>query len=148
MKIYTVGHSNLSSARFLDLIKPFGIEVIADVRKIPYSRYATWTQKKRLLPLLESEGLEYLYLGKELGGKPREKITDFYDRERNPLFVVGIQKLIETASEKTTVIFCSEAKPGKCHRQTIIGRHLVNRGWEVLHILRDGSTIEQQPMLL
>jgi uncharacterized protein (DUF488 family) len=148
MKVYTIGHSNLTWESFLDLLKKHEIETVLDVRATPYSRYAPWSRKKKLFIALIEEEIEYVYLGNELGGKPFEKITDFYDRERNPLFVVGIQKLIDIARVKRTVILCAEAKPDRCHRQNIIGRHLVNRGWQVIHILRNGDSIEQQPMLL
>jgi uncharacterized protein (DUF488 family) len=148
MKIYTIGHSNLPYGKFLDMLIAYDIRVLADVRSHPYSRYAAWSRKKPLEQALSKAGIDYHYLGKELGGKPFEKMADFYDRERNPLFVVGMQKLITIATEGKTVIMCSEAKPNRCHRQNLIGRHLVNRGWEVIHIQRDGSNIVQQPMLL
>lgn len=148
MKIYTIGHSSLSYEKFISLLKKFDIEAVADVRSKPASIHARWSAKKKLEKVLADEGLEYNYYGNELGGLPFEKISDFYERERSPLFVVGIQKLIDSAKKKRTVILCSEARPEKCHRKHIIGRHLVNRGWEVIHILRDGETESQEQTLL
>lgn len=37
--IYTVGHSNHPIERFLGLLQRHGIELLADVRSMPYSRY-------------------------------------------------------------------------------------------------------------
>lgn len=148
MNIYTIGHSNLPYEKFISLIKMFGIEAVADVRSKPASIHARWSAKKKMEAALKEEGIEYSYFGNELGGLPFEKIADFYERERSPLFVVGIQRLIDSAKKKKTVILCSEARPEKCHRKHIIGRHLVNRGWEVIHILRDGSTESQEQTLL
>jgi uncharacterized protein (DUF488 family) len=148
VKIYTIGHSNLSYEKFISLLKPFGIEAVADVRSKPASVHARWSAKKKFEQTLKDEGIEYNYFGNELGGLPFEKIADFYERERSPLFVVGIQRLIDSANKKLTVILCSEARPEKCHRKNIIGRHLVNRGWEVIHILRDGTTESQEQTLL
>ena len=148
MKIYTLGHSNLKFDEFLRLLSKYDIKVLADVRSKPYSKYAPWSKKKNLETLLPKNEIEYHYLGRELGGLPFERMTDFYDRERNPLFVVGIQRVIDLATEKPTVLFCSEARPDKCHRKTILGKHLVNRGWEVQHILKNGGIEIQQPMLL
>ena len=148
MKIYTIGHSDLKAEIFFQRLTDFGIKTVIDVRSKPYSRYARWARKKILEQELSNREINYIYLGNELGGKPFEKIIDFYDRERNPLFVVGIQKLIDIAKSSDTVILCSEANPDKCHRKSIIGRHLVNRGWEVIHILRNGATEIQQQTLL
>lgn len=148
MKVYTIGHSNLNLDTFLQIMQKYSISAIVDVRTKPYSKYARWTKKKNIENVLPESGIDYIYLGNELGGKPFEKMTDFYERERNPLFVVGIQKLIDIAEQKNTVILCSEANPDRCHRKSIIGKHLTNRGWRVVHIMRDGSNQEQQPMLL
>ena len=148
MKIYTIGHSNLSFEQFLELLKRYGIEAVADVRSRPASIHARWSAKKKLEQSLKENGMEYFYFGNELGGLPFERIADFYERERSPLFVVGIQRLIDAASKKKTAVMCSEARPERCHRKHIIGRHLVNRGWEVLHILRTGETESQEETLL
>ncbi len=40
MKLYTIGHSNDFLEHFLNLIRQYGIDTVADVRRIPYSRYA------------------------------------------------------------------------------------------------------------
>lgn len=148
MKIYTIGHSSLSFEQFLGLLKKYGIEAVADVRSRPASIHAKWSVKKKLEENLKECGIEYSYFGNELGGLPFERIGDFYERERSPLFVVGIQRLIDSASKKITAVMCSEARPERCHRKHIIGKHLVNRGWEVIHILRDGNTESQEQTLL
>jgi len=148
MRIYTIGHSNLSLSDFTKLLKKYKIKYLVDVRTNPYSKYARWSKKDRIEDELTKYKIDYFYFGDRLGGLPFEKMTDFYDRERNPLFVVAIQELIDLANTKRTAIMCSEARPDKCHRKNILGRHLVNRGWEVIHIMRDGTSEIQQPMLL
>ena len=50
-----------------------GIEAVADVRSRPYSRFVPHFSKERLARLLGQEGLGYLFLGAELGGKPRQE---------------------------------------------------------------------------
>ncbi len=66
--IYSLGTSNSEPAsEFLDLFAEHGIEVGVDIRSFPTSRYPHFI-KQPLQNLLESNGIQYEYLGKELGG--------------------------------------------------------------------------------
>jgi hypothetical protein len=69
-ELLTIGHSNHRIEVFLDLLKRHRIEAIADVRSRPYSRFVPHFSKQRLAWLLQQEGIGYIYLGAELGGKP------------------------------------------------------------------------------
>ncbi len=51
------------------------------------------------------------------------------------------------AGSTPTVILCAELEPGACHRSTIVGAALHERGVEVIHILGDGSTRRHEPPL-
>jgi uncharacterized protein (DUF488 family) len=53
-------------------------------------------------------------------------------------FSAGVEKLIELATEKPTVIMCAEAVPWRCHR-SMIADALVVRGIPVRHILTAGT---------
>jgi len=46
--IYTVGHSNHPIERFIDLLKPYGITALADVRSTPYSRFNPQFRREKL----------------------------------------------------------------------------------------------------
>jgi len=68
--LYTLGHSSLDFTQFAKLLKDFGVEVLADVRSLPQSsRYPHFSQPG-FENLLTAEGISYLFLGEELGGRP------------------------------------------------------------------------------
>lgn len=149
--IYSIGHSNHSLDKFFGLLAEHGIEVLVDVRSQPYSKYTTHFNKAEIKQAVAEHGLKYLFLGKELGGRPDN--PDLYDESdghvdytqvaTSPLFLEGIERL-EKGSEKYRVaIMCSEEKPQNCHRHLLIGRVLVERGNRVLHLRADGSTQSQ-----
>ena len=54
-------------------------------------------------------------------------------------FTQGLDTLIETAKEKTTVIMCAEAVPWRCHR-SLIADALLIRKINVIHILSKTDT--------
>ena len=68
--LFTIGHSNHPVERFPELLRRHEIAAVADVRSRPYSRFVPHFSKERLHRILEEEGIGYLYLGRELGGKP------------------------------------------------------------------------------
>lgn len=146
MLVYTIGHSSHSSERFIQLLGNNGIKVVVDVRSAPYSRYASQFDMDKIKALLASEGIQYIYMGNELGGRPKD--TQFYDPEgyvlygkmaQSPPFKEGMRRLLRGASEYCIAIMCSEGNPESCHRHLLISRVLVNQGIKVTHILGDGS---------
>ena len=70
MKIYSLGTSNRSIEEFMGILKAYGVEVAADVRSFPQSRFPHF-QQAELAPLLRKGGIIYAYLGEELGGYRR-----------------------------------------------------------------------------
>ena len=72
-ELFTIGHSNHSLERFLELLGSQGIEAVIDVRSAPYSRYCPQYNKDALEKSLKAAGIEYIFLGKELGGKRNEE---------------------------------------------------------------------------
>lgn len=113
-RLYTIGHSNHAPEVFLDLLARHGIEVLVDVRSQPYSRYAAHFDKPGLTALVTGAGVKYLFLGKELGGRPES--AEFYDPAdgrvlydrvaASSLFLGGLARL-ETGLQKYRVaIMC------------------------------------------
>src|ERR1700687_2127447 len=82
--LFTVGHSNHPLQVFLELLKAHQIHVLVDVRSHPYSRYVPQFNCDELQDVLKCAGLRYLFLGKELGGRPEGK--EFYDEEGHALY--------------------------------------------------------------
>jgi uncharacterized protein (DUF488 family) len=65
--IYTLGTSTHSKEEFLELLKYYHIETVVDVRSFPQSRFEHFT-KKNLMSMLKEVGINYIHLGKQLGG--------------------------------------------------------------------------------
>jgi uncharacterized protein (DUF488 family) len=70
--IYTVGHSNHPIERFLPLLQRHGIALLADVRSTPYSRFNPQFKRDALAGALARNGIEYLFLGEELGARSKD----------------------------------------------------------------------------
>ena len=68
-EILTVGHSTHPIDRFIALLQRHGVTAIADVRSQPFSRYAPQFNKAELTASLRQSGIQYVFLGKELGAR-------------------------------------------------------------------------------
>jgi len=143
--IYTIGHSNHSIEVFLSMLASREVTAVADVRSQPYSRYAPQFNRENVKVALNSAGLVYVFLGRELGARSEDpacyvdgKVS--YDRlARSSLFQAGLARLVDVASTHRIAIVCAEKDPLTCHRAILICRQLVAQGIEVNHILEDGS---------
>jgi len=142
--IYTVGHSDLTFMRFLSLIQANNINHIIDIRSIPYSRNAPWSNKSRLSEILRPFRIHYTYLGHKLGGKKpsiesRQKQQSVTSQEN---YDDGIQLLLQLSMRDNLALLCAEGDPANCHRQHIVAQTLLSSGMKVLHILKDGNLKE------
>ena len=144
--VFTVGHSNHSVERFTGLLREHGIELVADIRSHPYSRHVPYFNVRSLEEILSHYGIGYLFLGRELGGRPQGEI--FYDSDgrvdyalvgRSRPFLDGINTLEGEIRTRTAALLCSEEDPARCHRRLLVGRALEERGITLRHIRGDGS---------
>lgn len=137
---------------FLNLLRQFNIQVVVDVRSYPYSKYVSHFNRENLKTVLESEGIEYLWMGDVLGGKfslgKRKELLkedgkiDWEKVKKQDFFINAIHRLIDVAREKVTAIMCAEENPLRCHRFFLISPALLEMGVEVYHIRKNG---EAQP---
>ena len=143
---FTVGHSNHSAEKFAGLLKRHGIEVLVDTRSHPYSRHAPHFNAHSLEGILAKDDIRYLFLGRELGGRPEEEM--FYDTEgrvdyalvgSSQPFLDGISRLEKELRTHTAALLCSEEDPARCHRRLLVGRALEELGYTLRHIRGDGS---------
>ena len=144
--VFTVGHSNHSVERFTGLLREHGIELVADIRSHPYSRHVPYFNVRSLEEILSHYGIGYLFLGGELGGRPRGEI--FYDSDdrvdyalvgRSRSFLDGISRLEQESRVRRVALLCSEEAPARCHRRLLVGRALEELGFTLRHIRGDGS---------
>ena len=68
--VFTIGHSSHEWRQFAALLGAAEITALADVRSSPSSRYPHFS-RAALKAGLNAAGIEYRFLGVELGGRPR-----------------------------------------------------------------------------
>ncbi len=128
--IYTIGTGLRSPEDFMEIVAAYEIKAVIDVRSYPKSKLPHFCSRP-FAALLEAQGIEYHFLGRELGGMRKGGYTAYILTEA---FREGIVRLEEIAGAHTSVIVCAERFPWKCHRKWI-SRELQNRGWDVRHII-------------
>ena len=146
-EILTIGHSTHSWERFIALLRGANVKAIADVRSSPYSKHFPHFNRDELRDELQKNRISYVFLGKELGGRPSERslycegVADYAKMAQTPEFNRGLDRVVEGAQTYRVALMCSEHDPLDCHRCLLVGRALAQRGVNVGHILSDGSIV-------
>jgi uncharacterized protein (DUF488 family) len=148
MELFSIGHSNAEINAFIDLLRRYEIVALVDTRSQPYSRYNQHFIREQLKHSLEEAGIEYFYLGKELGGRPENQAlylqngkVDYDLVAQSSLYLAGIERLLALASGRRVAFMCAEADYRSCHRYRLITRTLTQRGIEVRHILHSDDSV-------
>ena len=153
-QVWTVGHSRHEFTEFALLLEQNSIQVVVDVRTIPSSKMAPQFNEHVLRKALEDRNLEYIFMGRELGGRPDE--DEMYDEKghvlynklaESELFKAGMERLRTGISKYRVAIMCSEGKPEGCHRHLLIARVLQDWNIEVLNIQTDGLIIKYEELV-
>jgi hypothetical protein len=144
--VFTIGHSIHSMDKLISLLNANKIDVLVDIRSEPFSRKVPHFNKDNLEGEIKKSGLKYLFLGKELGGRPSNR--EFYDEEGFVLysriaesqdFQGGIERIVKGIKDFRVALMCSEENPLNCHRNLLVGRVLSSRNVRILYIRGDGS---------
>jgi uncharacterized protein (DUF488 family) len=151
MILFSIGHSNAELTAFIDLLRRYEIAAVVDTRSMPYSRYNQHFSREPLQRSLEEAGMEYVYLGKEIGGRPEDPAlyfpngkVDYEMVAQTSKYLAGIDRLLELASDRNLAFMCAEADYKSCHRYWLITRTLLERGVDVRHILHSGDLVVSQ----
>ncbi len=153
MAIYTLGHGRLSAKALAGLLRAHGVRLVVDVRAVPFSRANPEANQQTLARALQEAGIEYLWMGDRLGGKPRGKkgALDVAAKLADPRFWEGIEALLKLREAgHTLALLCAEEDPRRCHRRFLVTRALLEKGVppeEVRHIRHDGR-VETEAELL
>lgn len=129
-RIFTLGTSRRSEEDFIEILLNYDIRTVIDVRSFPKSRISTFT-RSYLENLLLRENINYVFLGRELGGFRKGGYKAYADTEK---FMEGIDILESYVCSDNAAIICAEKFPWKCHRRWI-ARELHKRGWHIEHII-------------
>jgi uncharacterized protein (DUF488 family) len=152
--IYTIGYGNRTIEEFILLLQQYQIQYIADVRSAAYSKYNEDFSKSRLSEHLKAHSIGYLFMGDQLGGKPKdvayytEGKADYDKLKQADFYQEGIARLqVALAKGYRVALMCSELKPEMCHRSKLIGQTLEQNNIVVEHIDETGLLRSQQEVI-
>ena len=130
LAVLTIGHSTRPIDEFLSILQAHGVEQLVDVRTIPKSRRVPQFNQEALAASLKSAKIRYIHL-KALGGLRHPKkdsinlgwrnasFRGYADYMATAEFRDALNRLLDLARTKRTVIMCAEAVPWRCHRSLI-----------------------------
>src|SRR5699024_8130919 len=116
--IYTIGHSTRDLEEFIEMLQPFDITALADVRRFPGSRKFPHFNKENLAEELPKIGISYNHF-EDLGGRRKVQEGSKNGRWRNDSFQgyadymetsdfeSAAEKLEALASKQPTAYMCS-----------------------------------------
>jgi uncharacterized protein (DUF488 family) len=87
----------------------------------------------------------YVFLGRELGARSEDPTCYVagkvqYDLlARTTLFAQGLDRVCRGAQKYRVALLCAEKDPLTCHRCVLVSRYLIERQFDVQHILANGS---------
>jgi uncharacterized protein (DUF488 family) len=142
--LYTIGHSNHPIERLIALLRQHGVTAVCDVRSRPYSRYNPHFDREALKAALETAGITYVFLGKELGARSDDPACYLYGKvqytklAQTTLFQAGLQRVRDGMKTYTIALMCAEKEPLDCHRTILVSRQLAAAGIDIQHIHEDG----------
>lgn len=150
--LYAIGHSNHEISTFIALLRQHGITALGDIRSHPYSRYVPQYSREPLKAALAAAGIVYVFLGKELGARSenpacyKQGRVQYEQLAKEPIFLEGIDRVIQGMSRYRIALMCAEKDPIECHRALLVARKLFETGIQVNHILADGSLETHEDM--
>lgn len=142
--VYTIGHSTHSAEVFLALLREHQVDAVADVRSSPSSRFNPQFNREALEQFLKTNGIRYVFLGKELGARSddpscyRDGRVQYGRLAQTPLFQSGLDRVLQGAVRYRVALMCAEKEPLECHRTLLVAKALAARGQSVLHIHAGG----------
>lgn len=148
--LYTIGHSNHETGRFLELLRLHEIEAVCDVRSHPYSQYCPQFNREAIEAALRQAGIRYAYFGKEFGARTedascyRNGRVDYATLAETDAFQSGVRRLKKAMETRTVALMCAEKDPLTCHRTILVCRRLRPEIPAIRHILDTGEIETQQ----
>lgn len=145
--IFSIGHSTHTPDAFQKMLRNAGVNAIADVRSSPYSRHLPHFSKQDFRQWLKNAGIDYSFLGKELGGRPSDPslfvdgVADYEAMARTSTFEMGIDRLLSGMKKYRIAMMCSEKEPLDCHRCLLVSRRLASLNLKIGHILPRGELV-------
>ncbi len=154
--LFSVGHSNLSTGEFLQLLSTHQIAAVVDIRRFPGSRKYPHFNRDQFSAMLQEHGIAYHWIG-ELGGRrsPRTdyespngglrntSFRNYADYMATEEFRAGFKELTGIARRHRTALMCAESVYWRCHRR-LVSDLVVAQGGSVQHIFPSGEAKPHQ----
>jgi uncharacterized protein (DUF488 family) len=143
-EIYTIGYASFSISDFLKALLNHNIDVVADVRSQPYSRFKPEFNRENLKTVLKNSNIGYAFLGDQCGARidaPECYVDgkiDFNRVVQNKEFQKGLRRLQKAMENYRIAIMCAENDPINCHRAILICRNLRSENIVIKHIIENG----------
>jgi len=142
-RIYTIGYERADIADFVRTLIDARINVLADVRDVPWSRRSDYT-KGDLSEVLAAGGIDYWHvktLGNPTEGRNAAKAGDrdayraiYSARLDRATTVRDLAALAERADSRAICLMCYERDPNHCHRLMISERLIRDYDAEIEHL--------------
>ena len=142
--VYTLGHSDRSGETFLALLQGAEVEHVVDIRSAPWSRRHPWHAQPELEASCRAAGLDYTWMGPQLGGLREE---GYLAHQQTEAYREGLESLVALAAAARVALVCAEREPAHCHRR-FIADDLVRRGFVVRHLVEADLVLAHQIPLL
>ncbi|HEY6940505.1 DUF488 domain-containing protein [Dokdonella sp.] len=147
---FTIGHSNRSLDRFIELLRESDIGRVVDVRRMPGSKAHSQFDQDALSASLDGAGIAYEHVA-ALGGRrgkadvppqvnaywTNRSFHNYADYALTAPFRAALVHLLDAGHASRCAVMCSEAVWWRCHRR-IVADHLLAAGESVVHILGAG----------
>ncbi len=149
MNLYTIGYATKPLTSFIQHLRRYNIDVVADIRSVPYSKIFKEYHRESIEAYLRKNKIRYVYLGDELG--PRSKDPKHYNDTgqvqferlmQSPLFIDGVKRLkigVETKGFNVALM-CAEKDPAICHRSLLVGYYLQRKMFSKTQATEDNSS--------
>lgn len=145
LSVLTVGHSNHQLEHLLRILHANEVTAVADIRSEPYSGFSPQFGRESLKASLETAGIDYVFLGDELGAHPKDPAcykgnkVQYKLMAQTPLFQHGLKRVVTGSERHRIALLCAEKEPLECHRSVLISLALEALGMDVFHILEDAA---------
>jgi len=143
LRVYTLGTAQRKSYDFTRILYKYGIQVLFDIRANPETPEEHFCRGP-LEQLCSTNGINYVYLGNELGHALSGRQPAAAEWLKNETVQQRIALIAQKVPLRVCCILCTELTPERCHRR-LIGEQLARQGIEVVHLLSENSVWQPRP---
>jgi len=143
--IYTIGYAPHTLDSFFNALEKHKINIVADVRSSPYSKFKADFNQNVLDNFLKTKHVQYVFFGDVLGARVDDSAC-YIDGKvafdlvaQSQKFKEGVKRILKGMENFRIALMCAEKDPLTCHRTILIARNIQLSGMNVKHILADGN---------